>query len=388
MDQYQDLSNNDSGIKSLSGFAYQIRVFIYYMSKMNEVTQQIEFETLEDVVVNNTKVSVSIDEQSDSFRSLFRKSNGYYAIQVKRTKINNSTKNKLLYNWLLLESKNLKISKYILYTEDEYDNTGELFDISHEELYKLVINSDKRSNALISKVKSEYIGNPLKFQKAYEKIRGNYEFVSEKNLDNEILDGFKIHFRKRTESDLIFALRVKEFIGNITSDIIAAVNNQNSYECTFHQMMQKIEDITNRIQDEHYEPDYMSFKRIRGVNLSDPSILQSREYLQLLKCNLSEKRIEEHLIYQQYYENIKYRLLEDYKINIIENIENVTYGNFCSVKEDLEADDEDSPVKRLNNTKKMDNSYVRNNQTRFGSCIYLTKDDIDENMKISWEDDK
>ncbi|MEM5643087.1 hypothetical protein AAHB52_20890 [Bacillus toyonensis] len=73
-------------------------------------------------------------------------------------------------------------------------------------------------------------------------------------------------------------------------------------------------------------------------------------------------------------------------MNVVENIENTTYENFCSVKEELEADDEDSPVKRLNGTKKMDNSYVRNNQTRYGSCIYLIKDDIDEEIKISWED--
>ncbi|MCR6856276.1 hypothetical protein P5G86_22045 [Paenibacillus jamilae] len=386
MNPYQNMSNDESGIKSLSGFAYQIRVFVYYMSKMIGNNQQIEFETLEDVVVNNTKVHVSMDEKSDSFRSLLRISDGYYAIQVKRTKINVTTKKKLLFNWLLIESKNSDISKYILYTEDEYGNTGELFDISHQELYEEVINSTKKSNALISKVKSEYINDPERFEKAYKKVEAKYKFVSEQNLNNKILNGFALHFRRSGISDLIFALRVKELIINITGDIIASVDNKRPYVCTFQQMMQKIEDISNRIKEEYYEPDYMSFKKARSVNLSDQSILHSREYLQLLKCNLSEKRIEEHLIYQQYYESIKYRLLEDNKLNVVENIENTTYDNFCSVKEELEADDDDSPIKRLNGTKKMDNSYVRNNQTRYGSCIYLTKDDIDEEIKISWED--
>jgi len=36
---------NDSGIQSLSGFAYQIRVFIYYMAQM-ENGASIEFETM------------------------------------------------------------------------------------------------------------------------------------------------------------------------------------------------------------------------------------------------------------------------------------------------------------------------------------------------------
>lgn len=388
MNPYQDIPNDESGIKSLSGFAYQIRVFVYYMSEMIGNNQQIEFETLEDVVVNNTKLHVSMDEKSDSFRSLLKKSDGYYAIQVKRTKINVATKKKLLFNWLLLESKNSDISKYILYTEDEYGNKGELFDISHQELYKEIINSTKKSNALISKVKSEYMNNPERFEQAYKKVEAKYEFVSEKNLDNKILNGFALLFRRSGISELIFAMRIKELIINITGDIIASVDNKRPYVCTFQQMMRKIEDISNRIKEEYYEPDYMAFKKARSVNLSDQSLLHSREYLQLLKCNLSEKRIEQHLIFQQYYESIKYRLLEDNKLNVVENIENTTYENFCSVKEELEADDEDSPVKRLNGTKKMDNSYVRNNQTRYGSCIYLTKDDIDEELKISWEDDQ
>ncbi|MEM5643090.1 hypothetical protein AAHB52_20905 [Bacillus toyonensis] len=67
MNLKQDKSNDESGIKSLSGFAYQIRVFVYYMSKMIGSNQQIEFETLEDVVVNNTKVHVSMDEKIGIF---------------------------------------------------------------------------------------------------------------------------------------------------------------------------------------------------------------------------------------------------------------------------------------------------------------------------------
>lgn len=386
MDHSQVISNDDSGIKSLSGFAYQIRVFIYYMSKMSE-SSQIEFETLEDVVVNNTNINNFIDMKSDSFRSLYKNTNGYYAIQVKRTKISNSTKNKLLFNWLLLESKNTNIIKYILYTEDEYGNTGEIFDSSHEDLYKEVINSKKKSNALISKVKSVYENKTEEFKKAYEKIRNNYEFVPEKNLDKKILDGFATHFRRSVVSDLKYALRVKELIRDITGEIISAVDKRQSYVCNYKQMGQKIEYICECVKDDHYDPDYISFKKARRINLSDQSILQSREYLQLVKCTLPEKRIEEHLIYQQYYESIRYRLLEDNKLRLVENIETTTYDNFCSVKEELEIEEEDLPLKRLTKTKAMQNYYAPKNQTRYGSCIYLTKDDVEDDIKISWEDD-
>ncbi|WP_421379589.1 hypothetical protein ACOJQI_15840 [Bacillus salacetis] len=388
MDNSQDLINDDSGIKSLSGFAYQIRVFIYYMSKMDE-SGQIEFETLEDVVFNNTNSSLDkfIDKNSESFSSLYKNTNGYFAIQVKRTKISTNTKNKLLFNWLLLESKKTDITKYVLYTDDKYGNKGDLFDSSYEDLYKLVIDSSKKSNALISKVKLVYKENPEGFKKAYEKIKENYMFVSEENLDNKILDGFALHFNRKGVSELTYTLRIKELIRDVTGDIISAVDKGNAYVCTYTEMMGKVEDITERIKDNHYEPDYISFKKARRVNLSDQSILQSREYLQLVKCNLSEKRIEEHLIYQQYYESIKYRHLENNKLNLVENIEGTTYENFCSVKEELEIDGKDSPIKRLLKTKAMQNYYAPKNQTRYGSCIYLTKDDVEDDNKISWEDD-
>ena len=43
---------DSSGINSLSGFSFQIKVFVYYMLMLEE-GMQIEFETLEDVNIKN-----------------------------------------------------------------------------------------------------------------------------------------------------------------------------------------------------------------------------------------------------------------------------------------------------------------------------------------------
>lgn len=384
MAQSQDIHNDDSGIKSLSGFAYQMRVFIYYMSQMCEGSQ-IEFETLEDVVINNN-TNTFLDNKSQSFRSLYKGTNGFYAIQVKRTKITNDTKDKLLYNWLLLQSSHKNIGKFILYTEAKYGNKGEIFDYSAEELYKKVITSKKKSSALVSKVKLEFKDNLEKFKTVYKYIEENYEFIPEENLNDKILEGFALHFRRNVVSEITYALRVKELIINITGEIISAIDNGESYVCSYYQMLKKIEEITIRVQDNIYNPDFIAFKKARRINLSDPNILRSREYLQLLKCNLSEKRIEEHLMYQQYYEDIRDRFLLDSKPNEVENIEEVTYENFCSVKDELQSEG-DLPIKRLNKTKDKHNYYALKNQTRYGSCIFLTKEDIEDDKKISWEDD-
>ncbi|MDM5336369.1 hypothetical protein QUF84_03865 [Fictibacillus enclensis] len=383
MDNSLPTYNDDSGINSLRGFAYQIRVFIYYLSQMDK-DQQIEFETLEDVVIKNNYDSEKIDSTSSSFCSYFKTSKETKVVQVKRTKINTKTKDKLLFNWLILQSRNPSISKYILYTEDEYSNSSEIFYNSPKDLYKKVIASNSKANALISQVKEIYGDNLEAFITDYKKIQMKFKFISDKNIDKKILEGFSSHFSGT--SDTFYLLRLKELLNYITGEILLAVHHRKAFICSFDTMMKKVEDIRSRIREDQYEPDFSSFKKFQNINLSSEEVLNSREYTQLLSCKLNEQRIEQHLLYLQYYEDIRFLFLENLKISTVENIEQTTYDNFLSVVEDLQSEDRDTPIKRLNETKKLSNSNVTKEQTRFGSCIYLTKEDIEDNKKISWVD--
>jgi len=376
------IKTNDSGIQSLRGFSYQIKVFVYYMSKMMS-NMQIEFETVEDVVVKS-----SIDEHSDSFRSLLKKEDSYYAIQVKQTSIDNDSKKKILYNWLLLEADSANIVSYILFTDDTYNNSDSLFEIDVENLFLIIQRSNKRGNALVSKVKKIYGNNFENFSKAYCNIKEKYMFVSEQDIDNKIFNEFSVIFHKEGVSELVYAARIKEMAQTITYEILTVICRKTPYRLTYKSMLQKIEDICDRIKNDRFEPDYTVFRKNNKINLSDQIIANSREYRQLLACNLKISRLEEHLIYLQYYESIRYRYLEDNKLNYVEDIERTTYDNFCDVKELLEQENSDSPYQRLNKTKEKQNFYVPKNQTRYGSCIYLTKELIEEDMKISWAEDE
>ena len=51
----------DSGIVSLSGFAYQIKVFIMLLSEI-QINQQVEFETLDDVAINSIPKENEIED--------------------------------------------------------------------------------------------------------------------------------------------------------------------------------------------------------------------------------------------------------------------------------------------------------------------------------------
>ena len=57
--------NNSSGIHSLAGFAFQIKVFAYYALCITKVNEFVEFETLDDINVRLTPKN--IDKKVDNF---------------------------------------------------------------------------------------------------------------------------------------------------------------------------------------------------------------------------------------------------------------------------------------------------------------------------------
>ena len=52
---------NDSGLSSLSGFSYQIKVFILRLTQLQQ-GQRVEFETLDDVAVRSLSSKDSISD--------------------------------------------------------------------------------------------------------------------------------------------------------------------------------------------------------------------------------------------------------------------------------------------------------------------------------------
>ena len=89
-----DYTPDNSGITSLNGFSYQIKVFVNYMPQMNE-NESIGFETWDDVAIKQVTPS-TLDSHSDSFRSLLHNGSEITAIQVKHTILDTSTCKQIL----------------------------------------------------------------------------------------------------------------------------------------------------------------------------------------------------------------------------------------------------------------------------------------------------
>ena len=373
-----------SGINSLRGFAFQIKVFVSYMLDLKD-GMQLEFETIEDVNLKKIKAD-NIDENSENFRSNLLDAETNQAIQVKRTTITKDVAMKILLNWILLESSERNVSKYILLTESAYNNKDIIFESSAEDLFQKIIKSSKNEGATITKVKKLYKNELKNFENIVEKIKGKYEFLSVDDIDKNIDDKCGLHFRK-VANNVVYGQRLKELLQHITVEIMDAVNQKKPFIIDYCGFVRLIEDISTRLTESFTAPNYADFKKINPVDLSNSEISKLREYQQLVACNLPDNLLKQHLSFKGYYENTRYGYMETNKLSRIEEIEETTFENFENVVFRLQREGSDEPYTRLDETKKMPNSHATNEQIRYGCGIYLTKDGIVD-RQISWEDEQ
>ncbi|WP_071642290.1 MULTISPECIES: hypothetical protein [Paenibacillus] len=374
---------DSSGIYSLSGFSFQIRVFVYYML-MLEAGSQIEFETIDDVNIKKIKAD-EIDDYDENFHNRIVEINFNRAIQVKRTSITESNAQKILLNWILLESSDNEISQFVLFTDDEYGNKDILFDRSAKEHFELIKESKKNSKAIITKVKKIYKDDFGEFEKTYNSIKEKYSFISEENINEKIRKNCSTIFRRAGINKVVFSQRINELLQHVTVQIMNTINDKKPYILNYTEFMKIVEGISSRITEEITLPLYADFKKIYKIDFNDMNLSNSREYKQLLACELNTRLLEQHLTYCAYYNNLRFSYMESNKIGKIEDIEVTTYENFEDSKFRLQRQGCDEAYNRLEETKKMGNSHAANEQIRYGSGIYLTKDGIDD-FQISWED--
>lgn len=132
----------DPGIISLGGYAYQIRVFVLMLSRI-EQNISVGFELIDDISLTDK----NIDKHSEEISNVLKDNLKYTAIQVKKTKITNTNYKKILYNWLLEYDKyKTDISQLKLYTDKTLNSSFNLNSIDADLLHKkltLINNNDE-----------------------------------------------------------------------------------------------------------------------------------------------------------------------------------------------------------------------------------------------------
>ncbi len=378
---------NSSGIYSLAGFAYQIKVFVFYLSQLRE-GYSIGYETYDDVSLHKSDKNISQQEDKlKTYNEIFNTDSGITALQVKQTKLSAEDYEKVLFNWIILNNEQHDIEKYVLVVDKQFENIDCVFPSDYKVLFDKILSSNKNGKALITKVKKLINGNYTLFCEICDKIKGKYEFKELETIENEIYDAFKELFNYGGVMDVTYRLRIRELVNYFSNEILSSVIERNVYKCDFSTFRHKIDEIHMSISDEKYNPaSYSEFSRASSIDINNKDLIVSRQYIQLLKCKLPTSSIRDYLIKEEYYSSYKIRNLENMKKNLIEDIELTTYDNFTMAKMDLQFQGKDSAYGRLTETINRENGYTENIQLRHGSAIHLTKEETDPQKMISWED--
>lgn len=375
---------NNSGLYSLSGFAYQIKVFVLNLVKLNE-NESLGYELFDDVSLQSYDVDV-LENEIQKVNSIYTSSEGISAMQVKHTSLSNDDFERVLFNWIILQNEKENINKYRLVVDESYGNTDDLFSIDMQTLFTKINKTKARNSALIKKVHNIIDNDFATFDNICKSIMAKYEFISISNIDNEIYEEYKTLFNYGGIQNLVYQQRVSELVRTIQNDIIESVSGNKPYVCDYYSFRHKLENIIESFTDKYTNINFTKFKKSVNYKLTD-AIRSSRQYIQLTKCDLSESMIVEHLILEEYYSAFKIRNYDNLRIDLIKDIEETTHYNFEMVKFELQTNNEDLPRKRFIRTLKEANSYAKNDQIKKGSAIHLTKKDTDSSLLISWEDE-
>lgn len=372
---------DNGGIYSLAGFAYQIKVFILQVLEL-KLGYTLEYETIDDVALKMT--ADKMDEHEDELCSILT-ATSRKAIQVKKTQVTNTIAKKVVKNWILADENNEDIEQFVLVTDREV--AMDVFvDLDVDEILEEVT-AATGNKSIDAKVKLlGYTEAELK-QKVRD-IVSRASIQKYENIDTEIENKFKDFFIRFGVSEATYYIRIKEFLQQITVEILDAIGNGQPYLLTYESMSQIKNRIVTNYTDEKWEPSFSQFRRLKKVNLEDLAVIKSREYQQLQTCeSLKEEDIYRHLQWGEYYVNSKRGYYERGMAGLVDDLENTAYDNFCDAKMELRNKLEDTPDNRLIETKAKSNSKAVDEQIRYGVCINLTSEDTDESIQISWKDD-
>lgn len=372
---------DSGGIFSLAGFSYQIKVFILQTLEVDKGCT-LEYETIDDVALKMN--DSDIDKYEDKLCSVLNVEKKK-AIQVKRTKVTNCVAQKVVKNWILADENNKDIDEFVLVTDREVDEN--IFDSIDIDMILQDINMSSGCKSIEAKIKK--LGyDEAKVKEKTKNIVKRSHIQKYEDIDKEIEKKFYDFFVRDGINQVTYFARIKEFLKQITVDILEAIGKGRPYLLKYEQLSHIRNSIIINFTDEKWEPSFSEFKRLNKISIEKMAAIKPREYEQLCTCvSLDSTDISRFLLYAEYFVNCKREYYERGMSNIVADIEYTAYDNFCDVKMELKKEKKDTPYDRLIRTKEKPNSKTLDDQMRYGVCIDLTSKDTDKEIQISWKDD-
>lgn len=370
---------NESGIISQYGFLFQRKVFVLYILENISAKQSFCFEGKDDVEITSDDKIYELDATSSN------------CVQVKSGIVDRACFNKVIGNWLLLDS--LGRDTYTLFVENELNFEWSIEDIINEVIEFVYKGKELGKKAIASKVYEQYkddIENNDSNQ-----LRNNIKIILEKmRLDkcaHDELDTrletifFENHCRDIVEYDIAKKKRLEKFIYYINKQIDDSIKEKKPYSLIFPELMRLIISVCDEVNDHVYKA---------NITLLKPSLTEKakeivkeksdREVRQLYLVNPKDTFVIKGIVDELFYKDFREVYIDKRNIDI-SNLEEFAKENYDNAYYEIDEEPTPKELYDLTMSKSIDSDILPKGPMYKNGCyIYLTGSTIDEDKQITW----
>ncbi len=371
------------GIVAQYGFLYQRIIFVNTALSNMGMGRMFVFEGADDIDV--------VSDDDKIFRIVNEKEK---YIQVKSGTVSKECMAKVIGNWLLLESvgaENGEKYKLVLENALPFDITDE--DIQRE-IQQIYIDKLGAKRSSICKRTYDKYKNDIESDNFLKMMK---DFIRDIELETcSITEVEEQAFRLFQDNycddivvyDIAKKKRYERFKQYLFEEIDESIKSKKQYTLDFAQCIHLIEKCREEISDKQYKVSFTEFKK-RNEKLArqivdEASILEVEE---LKRVNSDEKFIINEIIRELLYKDFRNVYAEPRPIDIA-NIELAAKENYDMTR--FELDNDVTPKKLFVETTKktITHSLLEDSPLyRNGCYVYLTSDEVGEDIRITWRVD-
>jgi len=369
-----------SGITAQYGFLFQRKAFTLYVIKNVGANQLFTFEGRDDV-------DISFEDKIYTMKDCTGR-----LIQVKSGHISENSFSKIVCNWLLAD----EADDHELMLENDLS-----FEYASNErarkIYEFILDGKKKKTSSIArkthdKYKSVMTADPDNFIEQIETLISNVKttVLTIDGIDSILMEKFcQAYCSDIANYEKAKAKRLERFLSYINSGIDDAIKMKKPYVLPFDAFMRLITKVSDEISDTKYTIDARSFKnksRETAKRIVNERI--TREVKQLYLVNNEENFVISEIINELMYKDFR-SVYEQQKELEISNLEQNAKENYESAKFAIGDNANDPRELYINTTERsIESDLIPSGSIyRKGCYVFLTGDDVEEDIQITWGDD-
>ena len=371
---------NNAGITSQYGFLFQRKAFILLALENIGIKKAFTFEGKDDIEITGDESIYSVKASESNY------------IQVKSGTVSEECFSKVVCNWLLLDKTDPDTTMLLFAENPLPDNITE--DIIFEAILK---GKEKKQNSIARKTYNKFHvvieNNPDSLKKQIRELLDQicYDICSMQDLDHRLEQAFFSNWcQDITEYDLAKSKRLERLISYINQDIDNAIKAKKPFTLLFSDLIKHIMKVCEEITDHRYIakiPELKKKFRKEATQIATDHTL--REVRQLYLVDQANDFVIDGIVHELIYKDFR-DIYSIQKETEIINLEENAFENYQSALFALDKVEATIPHKVYQNTISLsiggellpDGPIYRK-----GCYVYLTRDDIDPEIQITWGND-